>query len=274
MLPLGGAARGAKGAPVSTWVLLRGLAREARHWGDFPALLRERIPDAHVITPDLSGNGRLHRLVSPTRVEDMAEHCRRALAEQGIAAPYHLLALSLGAMVAVAWTAQHPDEVSACVLMNTSLRPFNPFFRRLRPRSYPTLLRLALAPGDAQSEESLILRLTSSRRAGEPQLVAAWAAYRSDSPVTRSNVLRQLFAAARYRAPLRRPEVPVLLLAGAKDGLVDSRCSQRLAECWHVPLRVHPDAGHDLPLDDGPWVARQVLAWLTAGKTDCHTSEI
>jgi len=25
---------------------------------------------------------------------------------------------------------------------------------------------------------------------------------------------------------------------------------------------IHPEAGHDLPLDDGAWVAGQIRAWL------------
>jgi hypothetical protein len=29
---------------------------------------------------------------------------------------------------------------------------------------------------------------------------------------------------------------------------------------------VHPSAGHDLPLDDGVWVAQAVAKWLAAGK--------
>jgi hypothetical protein len=27
-------------------------------------------------------------------------------------------------------------------------------------------------------------------------------------------------------------------------------------------LAIHPGAGHDLPLDDAPWVAQQVRDWL------------
>ena len=27
-------------------------------------------------------------------------------------------------------------------------------------------------------------------------------------------------------------------------------------------LVVHPDAGHDLPQDDGPWVAERIRLWL------------
>jgi hypothetical protein len=37
--------------------------------------------------------------------------------------------------------------------------------------------------------------------------------------------------------------------------------AQRLARCWHAPLRLHPTAGHDLPLDAGPWMAQQVSTW-------------
>jgi len=39
-------------------------------------------------------------------------------------------------------------------------------------------------------------------------------------------------------------------------------CSPRaLALQWGATLRVHGTAGHDLSLDDGPWVAEQVRRW-------------
>jgi hypothetical protein len=34
-----------------------------------------------------------------------------------------------------------------------------------------------------------------------------------------------------------------------------------LAGAWGAALRVHPTAGHDLPLDDGGWVAEQISTW-------------
>ena len=55
----------------------------------------------------------------------------------------------------------------------------------------------------------------------------------------------------------------LLVLASAADALVDPRCSQRVAQAWGCVLRTHPSAGHDLPLDDGEWVVREVSAWLT-----------
>jgi pimeloyl-ACP methyl ester carboxylesterase len=245
-----------------TWVLLRGLMREQRHWGDFPATLARALPGASIVTPDLPGNGTRHAQDSATRVAEMVECCRQELQARGIAAPYHLLALSLGGMVAVEWASRYPQEIARCVLINTSMRPFNPFHQRLRWQNYGALLRQLLL-GDAGSQEALILRLTSRRNAlGNRALLARWLSYQQQYPVSRRNALRQLLSAARYRAPAIRPVMPVLVMAGAQDQLVDHRCSQRLARAWQADCLIHRDAGHDLPLDEGEWVAQSVARWL------------
>ncbi|MFZ5656284.1 MAG: alpha/beta fold hydrolase [Pseudomonadota bacterium] len=250
---------------MSTWVLLRGLTRERRHWGDFPALLQEAFPDARIFALDLPGNGTLRHAPSLMAIGQMAQCCRTQLRRRGAAPPYHLLALSLGAMVAVAFAEAFPEETGACVLINTSLRPFNPVYWRLRPHSYPALLRLALAPQSAEAREQLIYRLTSNRPTRARTIVGDWIRYHREQPVSAVNALRQLYAALTYRAPAQPPTSRMLLLASGGDVLVDVRCSRRLAERWRVPLVEHPDAGHDLPLDDGPWVVRQVKCWLAAG---------
>lgn len=249
---------------MSNWVLLRGLMREQRHWGGFPAQLAQALPDAVLATPDLPGNGTRHQLRSATRVADMVEFCRAELRGRGLAPPYHLLALSLGGMVAVEWAARHPGELAGCVLLNTSMRPFSPFHQRLRWQNYGAIAALLLR-GGARRQEELILRLTS-RDGARADLLAQWLDYQREYPVARANALRQLLSAARYSAPAARPAVPLLVLAGAGDRLVDPRCSQRLAAAWQAPCRIHPDAGHDLPLDDGAWVAAQVANWLAAGR--------
>jgi pimeloyl-ACP methyl ester carboxylesterase len=245
---------------VKTWVLLRGLTRESRHWGDFPETLRQRCADVEVCTIDLPGNGSLNRQVSPLQVEEMAEHCRAKLRERGLAPPYCLLAMSLGAMVAVAWADRHPEEIGACVLINTSLRPFSPFHHRLRPRNYLPLLAMLLHRSDASRREKTILRLTSSWPQ-RPETLAEWTAYARQNPVSAGNALRQLLAAARYEAPRLKPCPPMLILSSAGDRLVDPDCSRRLARQWHADYAEHPTAGHDLPLDDGAWLAEQIARW-------------
>lgn len=72
---------------MSTWILLRGLTRESRHWGDFPELLRAEITGARVIALDLPGNGDLNAMTSPATILDMASLCRAQLARQGVPPP-------------------------------------------------------------------------------------------------------------------------------------------------------------------------------------------
>jgi pimeloyl-ACP methyl ester carboxylesterase len=251
-------------ATATTWVLLRGLVREQRHWGGFPEQFRAANPGASVVTLDLPGNGTLYRDASPTRIEDMAQFCRSELRRRGLKPPYHLLALSLGAMVAVAWSKAAPDEIAACVLINTSLRPFDPFYQRLRPQNYGTLLRCLFAAPALR--ERLILQLTSCRGEAQSQAQGAilqqWIGYQSEFPVSPRNALRQLWAAMRFRAPDEKPCGKMLVLGSLQDRLVDNRCSQELARRWQTDAAFHPSAGHDLPLDDGPWTALQVAAWL------------
>lgn len=252
---------------MSSWILLRGLMREQRHWGRFPGQLAAALPAADIVTPDLPGNGERHAARSATRVTQMVDCCRRELRARGVEPPYSLLALSLGGMAAVEWASRYPGEVQRCVLINTSMRPYSRFHQRLRWQNYPSIVRLMLG-GGVERQERLILRLTS--RAGDAAereaLLQRWLGYQREFPVTRANALRQLWSAARFRAPAARPAVPLLILASAGDQLVDHRCSLRLAQAWDAPLAVHPSAGHDLPLDDGPWVAAAIAKWLAEKK--------
>lgn len=245
---------------MSTWVLLRGLTRETAHWGDFPSTLQAALGEGtRVVCLDLPGNGRQCWQPSPASVAEIAEDCQRQLAELGLATPVKLVAMSLGAMVAIAWARRHPGAVAGCVLINTSLRPFSPFHHRLRPSCYPALIA-ALLSRDMARREGIILGLTSNRPQ-PPALLDAWHAAAHRHPVSRGNALRQLIAAARFNAPLTPPAVPLLVLASVGDRLVDCRCSRRLAERWGAAYAEHPWAGHDLPLDDPQWVIEQIRPW-------------
>lgn len=254
--------------PAAPWVLLRGWTREARHWGAFADLLRAAAPGTPVVALDLPGNGRLHAQASPTDVAAMAAHCRAALRAQGLAPPYRVLALSLGAMVALAWAEAAPRELAAAVLVNTSLRPHATVTQRLRPRQLPALLGLLWRDPGPEARERTVLRLTSrlvaADAAAREALLRDWVAWAREHPVTRANTLRQLRAALRCRAPARPPDVPLLLLASAQDALVDPASSRRLAAAWRLPLVEHPRAGHDLPLDDPDWLLARLAAWPPA----------
>ena len=246
---------------MTAWVLLRGLTREAGHWGDFPELFGQAMSGERIYCIDFPGNGKRYCEQSALTVEAMADFCHARWLEIGDGASCRILALSLGAMVAVAWAQRHPADIVETVLVNTSLRPFSHFHHRLRPRNYRIIISLLLGADGGAALEAKVLAMTSGR-AWTPDeheaLVAAWCRLRSEHPVSAMNALRQLVAAARFNAPAHAP-VATRLLASRGDGLVDSRCSEALARAWGVPLCMHPTAGHDLPLDDPEWVIRQAL---------------
>ncbi len=246
---------------AGTWLLLRGLTREAGHWGRFPQQLQAALPGAHILAIDLPGNGTLHLQPSPSSIPEMVTACRTELAARGVTGPVHVVAMSLGAMVAVAWAAAHPEELCGCVLINSSLRGISPMQQRLQPTSWLPLLSVPLRR-TARGREVVVLRLTSRR--APPAVLDEWAELARRRPVSTRNALRQLLAAARFQAPASRPSVPLLVLCGGQDSLVSPECSLALARRWDLPVHLHPDAGHDLPLDDGAWVAARIRDWAAA----------
>jgi pimeloyl-ACP methyl ester carboxylesterase len=249
----------------TTWVLLRGLTRGSGHWGDFERSLQDRLGSIDCIALDLPGNGALNAMRSASSVEAMAAYCREQLDALGIASKVYLLGVSMGAMVAVEWATRAPQGIAGCVLINTSFADSDPWFRRLRPSSYANLLSIALSPNSAK-HEAATLRLTSRNAEASAAVLDDWTRLRDSHPVSSANALRQLLAASRYRLPPQAPDVPLLVLCSARDAMVDPRCSRALAELWHTDFDVHPSAGHDLTLDDGPWVAQRIQQWLMSDR--------
>ena len=243
---------------MTTFVLLRGWAREARHWDEFPAQLATEFPGARIETPDLPGCGVRRAEESPLHIADYVDSIRGTLAGDVRSAPFHLLGISMGGMIAIEWARRHPGDLAGGTLVNTSALPFAWPHERLRPRNYAAIAGIALHPRDAQRREQTVLGFTSNLRAHDERLLAEWTRFTQERPVQPRNVMRQLMAAAAFRAPQEPPPVPWLVLCSAADRMVDPVCSRRLAHAWQAPLREHPTAGHELTVDDGPWVARQV----------------
>jgi pimeloyl-ACP methyl ester carboxylesterase len=247
---------------MSTWILLRGLTRETRHWGGLPDALRAAPGFDRLQLIDLPGNGEFAHLRAPTAVGQMVDFIRKAALQTGEPRPYSVLAMSLGGMAATAWAQRHPAELERLVLINTSMRPFSRMHERLRPSAWPGLLGVAAHWRTAPRAERGIHRLTCNRVDMVDADLDAWSEIRRTVPVSRANALRQLWAAARFSAAVAAPRCPLLILSSRADGLVDPVCSAKLAAAWGAPHREHPWAGHDLPHDDPAWTAEQVRAWL------------
>ncbi|MFL0798438.1 MAG: alpha/beta hydrolase [Cellvibrionaceae bacterium] len=251
-----------------TLVLIRGLLREKRHWGDFPPHLMQAFESTSgkkvsVITVNIAGNGDRFKEQSSSSIGEMVEDLRRQVAGQlgQDAGPLWLIALSMGGMIATEWGHQYPDEVTGIVLINTSAAQFSPLYQRLKVSNLPAIIR-ALCTKSSEVRESLILNITSNEYSDSPQVLASWMDIAQTAPVTRENALTQLRAAAAYKGRKSPPEVPVLILASRQDRLVSAQCSKRIAEQWRVPISEHHTAGHDLPLDAPQWLAQKILTFV------------
>jgi len=249
-----------------TWVLLRGLVREQRHWGNFPDVLQTYFPDDKIILFDFPGNGKRNKEKSATTITGMTNEVRAYVSNRSTGQPVYIIALSMGAMVAVEWMNQHPEECAGAVLISTSLRGLNPFYQRLLPSNYPTILKSLILPEDIHLKENRILHLVSNIIASDSSkkelTVNHWIDYAKQYPVSAINGLRQLIAAMRFHVPAQQPDVPILVLRSLADHMVSPECSATLARHWHLPIETHATAGHDIPLDDAEWVCGKIIQWL------------
>jgi pimeloyl-ACP methyl ester carboxylesterase len=254
---------------MSAWILLRGLTREGRHWGTFAERLSADIADASSVTLlDLPGNGSEAAMKAPLSVSEMTQFVRSRASALGLVAPYRLLAMSLGGMVATDWAQRYPEDIERLVLINTSMQPFCAINERLRPATWPALVRAAASWNGSSRSEQLIHGLTCNRRDSVKDDIAAWSEIRRTAPVSAANALRQLWAAARFRADTQAPRCPTLLLSSKADGLVDPVCSLRIATQWNASHAEHSWAGHDLPHDDSEWTSQVIARWLRTVDAD------
>ncbi|MEC3917613.1 alpha/beta fold hydrolase [Nocardia sp. CDC160] len=243
---------------MTNWLLLRGLTRDQRHWGEFPKRLSAAL-GSRVVTIDPPGFGTQNARPSPRSIPEIVDDIR-ARFEPGDE-KWSVLGISLGGMMAMNWCARYPREFQRCVLVNTG----GPAVFRLRGFNWGVLpvfagrtLRTDLA------HESAVLALTANNPALDVATLArTWARYQTEARPLPASILGQVMAAATFRLPQHIP-IPLLILASKADRLAPYTMSERLAQRFAAPLRLHEKAGHDLPLDDADWVCASVADWLTA----------
>ena len=260
---------------TSHWILLRGLAREARHWNDFPEQLRselaERGDSARIDALDLPGAGRFSEMKSPLSIKEITDfmrekfiEIRRLMRARGETPPERtrVVAVSMGGMIAADWMERWPDDLKACIFINTSFGGFSPVHHRLTLGAMKHILSsLRPRPKIEQYMNDMDLVLNTLDRNARRQIAETWKIYFDERPYTFENFSRQLFAASRFKAPSEKPPVPTLVLYSEKDRMVSAECSREIVKRWAVESAAHPTAGHDLTIDDARWVIEKMLAW-------------
>lgn len=237
-----------------TFVLLRGLGRESRHWGPFTSMLQEQNYCSKVLLCELPGAGVFHKESGQATVSKMLEaFSKRYEAELQAQKPLTIFAFSLGGMLALEYLSKVPDLFSEFVLINSSIGNLSPFYKRMRPSALTTLLQIAKSK-DLAAKEKLILKLTSQNFRNDVEILRSHVRIAESAPMKISTMLQQVLAAARYSGPGRLFKKRGLVLYSKKDDLVDPSCSIALARMLSVQAIGHEEAGHDLVLDDPKWV--------------------
>ncbi len=244
------------------WILLRGLGREAGHWGNFITELKAALPMADVSALDLPGAGSKYRELSPTKMKTYVDSLFK---EADVKEPVGLIGLSLGAMVALEWADLEPQSVSHVVVMNSSVASLSKPWQRFSPEALLRGLRVAASRTQAAREKE-ILELTSNSAKAREAAYEGWVKIAEQRPVPIKNYFRQIAAAALSRPDFVRIHAHGLVLASRADRLVSYRCSEALAKALNWPLALHSSSGHDLPLDDPKWCVWQINDWLTRVK--------
>ncbi len=249
-------------------LLLRGLHREARHWGEFPTLLKT-ISGHQVFTLDLPGYGAHVQFSAPPTISQNTDFLRQKwldLCQSAPSnAPWGVVAISLGGMVALDWTERYPNDFKLRVLINSSVGGWSPLWHRLRPQALIYLLANALSWTDAQRER-VGLRMTSNLPLhGRRRALARNLEILNASAPKRANAVRQLLAAIKYQAPPHKShDYPgkTLVLRSEHDRMVHPHASRVIADRTQATLISHFTAGHDLPLDDPEWTAQVISDWI------------
>lgn len=248
------------------WLILRGLLRDTRHWLDFPNNLQKTL-GVPVYGLDAPGLGTEAGRDSPTTIDGIRADIRERwlkLKEQN-PGPWGIYAVSLGGMITMNWLDEHPEDFACAVIQSTSARDIGTLFERMTFFSATRVIRMPFISDPFEREFAKLQIVTSERMESEARkrIAEAWSKFSLPLAEFRRVAVSQLMAATRYRAPRGPARTPILFMNSLGDRMVNPECTTRIARRLGAPIVTHPWGGHDLALEDTPWICTQIHSWLT-----------
>ena len=243
------------------FVLIRGLAREAGHWGAFSELLQNQDFCKMIHSIDLPGTGVYHKISSPRSISENAEFVVSKIKEKKLNADTVIVSVSLGSMVAIEMIKKYPNYFYKTYVMNTSFSGLSPLHHRLQLKALKNFYRILKSSTEEQRELE-VLKMVSNEKEKWPSITQEWADIAKMRPVKLQNFVNQLIAASYYRLPREKPKGSIVVLSSEQDHMVSSACSEKLAQKWDLPIFTHSTAGHELALDDPEWVVAKIQETL------------
>ncbi|MBW3574380.1 MAG: alpha/beta hydrolase [Actinobacteria bacterium] len=241
-----------QGSRLPATVLLHGVFASGRYWGAAYDTLAE---ESALLVPDLAGFGRSVEVADGFGPEVHADLVARTIAEVGLAGqPVVMGAHSLGCLVAIQLARRHPDLVAGIVAFSPPLYPDEAAARRCLSRASPLVGLFVASPSLSEAicnwmceHQNVAGRLGRMLR---PDLPAPLAEDRFKHTYrSYSQTLAKVVVAAGAAGWIEDVEVPIRLVAGTHDDLIDRAFLEDLSQRHpHVSLSWWPQAQHELPL--------------------------
>ncbi|MGR5167113.1 alpha/beta fold hydrolase [Vibrio astriarenae] len=238
-------------------VLLRGLLRESGHWQSLLCEFKTIDPSLTIVTPNVAGNGELYEQTSPISIDSMLPQVMSQLPDG--CTRYHLVAISMGSMLASQWAKAYPEQIASLTLINPSFARFSPFWQRINLRALGSILAKRAKGENAFQDRILSVTYPNYQQDGE--VLSYHVELASKHPVSIKNALRQLVAAARFRGFETPPECITQVIVSEKDQLVSPQCGEAIADHWGVELNLFDSNAHDLPLAESEALAKHLYTW-------------
>jgi len=220
-----------------------GLSQTTANWRG----LARANPHYHWLLFDARGHGKSPVGPRPYSLDDHVDDLIGVLDREGVASCV-LMGFSHGARVSLRAAAEHGARFAGVVLVSCASRTSRR--RRAHVASWRNCLELGGLPAMAWASLPNIVGRKILERFDDLDLLVK-------GSVSRNNEegLRRMFEGmATYpaiRGDAERVEVPVLILRGEEDGLVDEQDSENLAAWIENAVSItFPECGHTLPLEE------------------------
>lgn len=245
-----------------SFYLLRGLTREAGHWGDrTEKAIKQSYPGAEIHYLYLPGAGVYYQDKAPMSIKKMVAFIKeRDTTFMNDTNDKIIVASSLGGIVAMEWVLQYPMDFKAAVLMSASYRGMCELNERINPDIRPEM-RQVLLSGDTRERENLLVKINANDSSYYTSRTDDWTRIQNAHPMTKANIARQTIAGLKYSADDRKPLIPVLFMASHGDRMVCVECAEKIQAHYGGDLVVHEWAGHSLPDDAPEWIVENISSW-------------
>ncbi len=261
------------GAPA---LFVHGLGGNSSNWTDLMWLLSEEM---HCVAPDLPGFGRSGPAASGEYSPQGQARFLAEFIEAKFSEPVHLFGNSMGGAISVQLAGRFPELVRSVTLISPALPDLMPMRTNVQ-------LPIIALPGVGDKVATRVAKLpvqqrvqatlnmvyadpacVPEQRVKEAQEDAAELATKPWVGMALQSALRGILGTYFDRGPeapwklAERITVPVLLIYGSKDKLVNSRAARRASKHFlHGRVMVVPRSGHVSQMEHPEIVAR---AWDT-----------